>query len=237
MYKLITFDLDGTLTQHRSKLEPANREILEKLKKQYKVLILAAGSCKRAYDQLNSFSIDIIGNYGLEQSSIENGEFKILQKKKYSVNKKKVSESIEKLRQKTGYVQYDGDSVEFHESGLITFPLLGTKARLEDKLNFDPDCSKRSQIYELVASEFPEFNCYIGGSSSFDIVLKKYDKCSALNEYCSKNKISVEEVIFFGDGYQKGGNDEPLFKSNFHCVPVTSYLSIRELLIKEGIAI
>ena len=33
MKKLICFDLDGTLTQHRSKLEKENRVILDKLQK------------------------------------------------------------------------------------------------------------------------------------------------------------------------------------------------------------
>ena len=36
MTKLIIFDLDGTLTQHKTKLEPANYEILVELSKKYK---------------------------------------------------------------------------------------------------------------------------------------------------------------------------------------------------------
>ena len=34
--KLIAFDLDGTLTQHKTKLDPVNRSVLESLAKKYK---------------------------------------------------------------------------------------------------------------------------------------------------------------------------------------------------------
>lgn len=34
MKKLLCFDLDGTLTQHRSKLEKENAELLTELKKE-----------------------------------------------------------------------------------------------------------------------------------------------------------------------------------------------------------
>ena len=33
MYKACIFDLDGTLTQHRSKLDQTNRKVLEELDK------------------------------------------------------------------------------------------------------------------------------------------------------------------------------------------------------------
>ena len=37
MIKLIAFDLDGTLTQHKTPLEPANFEALQALSKKYKL--------------------------------------------------------------------------------------------------------------------------------------------------------------------------------------------------------
>ena len=40
MKKLICFDLDGTITQHRSRLEENSRRVLDDLAKQYKIIIL-----------------------------------------------------------------------------------------------------------------------------------------------------------------------------------------------------
>ena len=43
-YKIIAFDLDGTLTQHKSKLEEFNRELLVELQK--KISLLNSGGGK-----------------------------------------------------------------------------------------------------------------------------------------------------------------------------------------------
>ena len=45
MKKLICFDLDGTLSQHRSQLEDFNRAVLDELSKKYKLLMVGAGGC------------------------------------------------------------------------------------------------------------------------------------------------------------------------------------------------
>ena len=66
MIKLIAFDLDGTLTQHKTKLEEKNRAVLEKLAKKYSLVMVGAGQCMRIFNQMNQFPIDVIGNYGLQ---------------------------------------------------------------------------------------------------------------------------------------------------------------------------
>ena len=41
--KLIAFDLDGTLTQHKEPLTAANRAVLDQLAKRYKLVMAGAG--------------------------------------------------------------------------------------------------------------------------------------------------------------------------------------------------
>ena len=69
--KLIAFDLDGTLTQHKSPLSPENRAVLEKLSKKYKLLMAGAGQCRRIFDQMGHFPIDIVGNYGMQYAEYD----------------------------------------------------------------------------------------------------------------------------------------------------------------------
>ena len=64
--KLIAFDLDGTLTQHKTPLSQEHRAILEKLSQNYKLLMAGAGMCQRIFNQMGKFPIDILGNYGLQ---------------------------------------------------------------------------------------------------------------------------------------------------------------------------
>ena len=66
MIKLVAFDLDGTLTQHKTKLDPTNRAVLQKLAEKYKLVMVGAGNCNRIFEQLDRFPIDVIGNYGFQ---------------------------------------------------------------------------------------------------------------------------------------------------------------------------
>ena len=64
--KLIAFDLDGTLTQHKTPMIPANRATMERLAAKYKLVMAGAGQCRRIFNQMEGFPIDIILNYVLQ---------------------------------------------------------------------------------------------------------------------------------------------------------------------------
>lgn len=234
-YKLVAMDLDGTLTQHKSKLENKNRELLDKISQKYKTVIVGAGSCERIYNQLNNYPIDIIGNYGMQESNIINGKFHLVKNFSYEIDKDFFIKTIKKLRKITGYTSYIGDSVEFHKSGAVTFPLIGTKAELKDKLLFDPNGAKRTAIYEVVTKAFKGFNCFIGGTSSFDIVKKDYDKYLAIMRYAKENNIQRHEILYVGDDFKKGGNDEQVLLNGIDCIKVDDYNTVSLLLNQKGV--
>lgn len=232
MIKLIAFDLDGTLTQHKTKLCEEHRIILEKLGKKYKLLMAGAGACSRIFEQMNHFPIDIVGNYGMQYAKY-NSESKSLDMV-YDIEEKCDRESCEKrvtaLREKYGFTEFSGDNVEYHKSGCITFPLLGTKAKQEDKLAFDPDRTKRRSFYADVVNTFSEYNVFVGGSSSFDMAPKPYNKYYALEKYCSEAGINHNEVVFVGDDYGIGGNDESVYKSDFGFLKIDNYLDFPKIV-------
>ena len=64
--KLLAFDLDGTLTQHKTALSPEYREFLTKLSEKYTLVMVGAGKADRIFNQMEGFPIDIIGNYGMQ---------------------------------------------------------------------------------------------------------------------------------------------------------------------------
>ena len=71
MIKLVAFDLDGTLTQHKTKLGDKNRSVLDRLGEKYKLLMVGAGQCARIFNQMDGYPIDIIGNYGLQYAKYD----------------------------------------------------------------------------------------------------------------------------------------------------------------------
>lgn len=226
MVKLIAFDLDGTLTQHKTKLSEEHRAVLEKLGEKYSLLMVGAGQCVRIFEQMNRFPIDIIGNYGMQRTKYNHkeGEQEIVYDIRSECDRELCEERITALRKKHGFTKFAGDNVEYHASGCVTFPLLGTKAEQADKLAFDPDRAKRRSFYDEVIAAFPEYNVFVGGSSSFDMAPKPYNKYYALDKYCQEIGISHDEVIFVGDDYGLGGNDESVYKSDFGFIEIDSFL-------------
>lgn len=230
MKKLICFDLDGTLTQHRTPLEQSNKLVLDELSKKYKLLMVGAGGAARINKQLNNYPVDILGNYGMNEGVFENGEFKIIRDDRYEVNKEFFREKIEYFRKKYGYENYVGASVEFHNSGMVTVPLLGTEADINDKIKFDPTREKRKVLYPEICEVFKDYTVYIGGSSSFDIAKKKYNKYDAIMTYAQKSGYNKDEILFVGDDFGDGGGDSHVRLNNLDYVCVTDYKRLKEFL-------
>lgn len=164
MIKWIAFDLDGTLTQHKTPLDPQNRSVLDRLAETYELLMEGAGQCARIFAQMGNYPIDIIDNYGMQYSRYDSTtqQKRMVRDDSRPCDRASVSERIMDLRRRFGYTDYIGESVEFHASGCVTFPLCGTAASQEIKLRFDPDRSKRRGFYREVCRSFPEFNVFIG---------------------------------------------------------------------------
>lgn len=234
--KVIAMDLDGTLTQHKSYMTPQCRETLIALSKKYRLLMVGAGQVYRIFDQMEHFPIDIIGNYGLQYAkyNAETGDLDMIRDLSFPCDRQRVEELVTHFRQKYGYTEYAGDNVEYHPSGCLTFPVLGTKAKPEDKLAFDPDRSKRRKIYPEVVEAFRDYCVFVGGSSSFDMAPKPYNKFYALDLYCKENGLEHENVLFVGDDYGTGGNDESVYLSDIPFLCVDDYRQfpdrIREFL-------
>lgn len=223
--KVIAMDLDGTLTQHKQPLEKEHRDALCKLSEKYSLLMVGAGQVMRIFNQMEHFPIDIIGNYGLQfgKYNRETCDMDIVRDLSYATDRESIEKRVTMLREKYGYTDFAGDSVEYHPSGCITFPILGTAAKQEDKLAFDPDRAKRRKIYDHVCEVFSDYTVFVGGSSSFDMAPDKYDKYRALDIYCKDNNLLHENVVYIGDDYGLGGNDESVYKSDFPYITIDNY--------------
>ena len=230
MKRLLCFDLDGTLTQHRSPLEEKNRKLLSELSKKYKVIMVGAGNAPRIYNQMGEYPIDIIANYGMQESKMIDGKFTIVREIITQPDKAYFIEKIEYLRQKYGYTQYKGEGVEFHATGMVTFPLLGTKADIADKIAFDPTREKRKVLYPEVLELFPTFAVYIGGSSSFDFAEKKYNKYDAIMAYAKENGYTKDEILYVGDDFGDGGGDSHVRLGGLDYVEIFDYKTLKEKL-------
>lgn len=230
MLKLICFDLDGTLTQHRSPLNEKSKKLLDDLSKKYKLVMVGAGAPDRIYKQMNGYPIDIIGNYGMAEAKVIDGKFTIVKQVVEMPDNQFFIDNIEYLRKKYGYTEFKGEGVEFHATGMVTFPLLGTKADVNDKIAFDPDRAKRKVLYPEVLEIFKDFTVYIGGSSSFDFSAKRFNKYDAIMEYAKENGYIKEEILYVGDDFGVGGGDSHVKDRGLAYVEILDYTTVADKL-------
>ena len=230
--RLIAMDLDGTLTEHKTPLCDKHREILSRLSKKYKLLMVGAGTCRRIFEQLGRFPIDIIGNYGMQIAEYDATlkDINIVFNATVPCNRESVAERADRIRQRHALTEFRGESVEYHTSGCVTIALLGTKALQEDKLAFDPDRSRRRAFYSEVCELFSDYNVFIGGSSSFDMAPAPYNKRYALEKYCDEHGYEYNEVAYIGDDYGMGGNDESVYLSDINFIKIDDYTTFPEVV-------
>ena len=112
MVKVFAFDLDGTLTQHKTPLDDKNRAVLQKLAERYTLLMVGAGGCMRIHNQLGGFPMDVIGNYGMQYAKYENGELKLVRDSVIPCeNKDEIEKKVNAIREKHGFTEFAGDSL------------------------------------------------------------------------------------------------------------------------------
>lgn len=228
--RLICLDLDGTLTQHKTPLCQKNRTVLDKLQKRYKTLIVGAGNAERIYRQMGQYPIDIIANYGMQESRIIDGRFIIIRNDRIDIDKAAFYEKCMLLRKKYGYTEYSGDHIEFHPSGMVTFSLLGSGADINEKIKFDPDRSKRRILFDDVKKYFPDYTVFIGGSSSFDFAPVQYNKYDAIMRYAKENGYNKEEILYIGDDFEEGGGDSHVRIGGIDWIFVDNYENLHSIL-------
>lgn len=228
--KLVAFDLDGTITQHKVPLEEKNRAVLDALGKKYKLLMAGAGACQRIFLQMGKYPIDILGSYGMQYAEYnkDTGELDVKYLKSVPCDHESVERRAMIFREKYGYTDFAGDSVQYFDTGGITLAILGTAAQLPEKLAFDPTREKRRRALAYVRELFPDFKVFVGGTSSFDMAPAPYDKYYALDKYCREHGYAHDEVVFVGDDWGEGGNDSPVYESDIAFIKVDNYENFGE---------
>ena len=221
--KVVAMDLDATLCQHRSPIPEKNLAALKELEKQYKCVMIGAGNAPRIYKQMGNYPIDIVSNYGMQIAEAADGNFRIVKAVTNTVDRKFFREKTDELRKKYGYTEYEGEPLEFHASGMVTFGLLGTKPSAEHKIAFDPDRKKRRAMYPEVCEIFKDFSVYIGGSTSFDFAGKQYNKYDATLSWAKDHGYTLDDIVFIGDDFADGGGDSHVRIKGMDHIVITDY--------------
>ena len=225
---IIIFDVDGTVTEQRRPLTKEMKDLLLKLSLEYKIAFLGGGNYRRLYNQLDGIQLLVAGNYGLEVGI--NG--KIISKDIVCSWSKGMLRHMgvvcDYIREDYGYTDIIGESFEVHPSGMVTLPLLGTKAPQELKDIFDMDKKKRKIVLPELQELLPEFNVIIGGTNSFDILPLGIDKCHGVTVV--QSYLGLHDIFYVGNDFEEGCNDNAIAKKGLPYLNVTSIMVTKNFI-------
>jgi hypothetical protein len=228
--KLIVFDLDGTLADSKSAIDPEMSGLLHDLLGIVKVAVISGGGWPQFEKQLVSnlphdkllANLSLLPTCGTKFYRYESAGWKKIYSEDFTTDQReKILDSLKKAIATADFKieKLWGEQVEDRGSQ-ITFSALGQQAPLEEKEKWDPDFAKRKKIKAILDTFIPEFSVRIGGSTSVDITKPGIDKAYGIRKLRDLLGISIKEMIYIGDALYVGGNDYPAEIAGVDCIPV-----------------
>ncbi|MFA6095933.1 MAG: HAD-IIB family hydrolase [Candidatus Paceibacterota bacterium] len=213
--KLYIFDLDNTLTESRTPVDPdMARSICDLLDTAAVAVISGAAFWQFEYQLLGGVKcVDRFSRlFILPTSGAELFRYDTSWKRIYS---HRIPDDL-RARAISVIVEHAGvprdrasEFIEDRGSG-ITYSALGIKAPPEQKSFWDPDQEKRRAIVSRIAPLLPELSARIGGTTSIDLTLRGIDKAFGVEQLLAHLGIDRSEAVFVGDALFPGGNDDAI---------------------------
>lgn len=240
MKKVLSFDVDQTLNVAKTPIPDEIAELLTKCLDHFEICPISG----QKFDQFLVQIVDRLKDATPEQLThlhlfVAQGT----QYYRYNLEKKdwervynypltdeqvkKIFETIEQSARELGYWEEDklkeGDEIIENRLSQVTFSALGQKAGTEEKYAWDPDHKKREKIVARCKELAPEFDYEIGGTTSINAVTPGMNKVFGMTHLLEELNVKKEDVLYFGDMTQLGGNDYPVVQMGIETITVRSH--------------
>jgi HAD superfamily hydrolase (TIGR01484 family) len=218
MKKLFVFDLDGTLAESKSSLNPEMAELLGDLLTFMKVAVISGGAWEQFETQLlanlgkddHFDNLFLLPTCGTKFYRYEGKWVKIYSEDLTADEQKTIIAALQKAFDDSGIKveKVWGDVIE-NRGSQITLSALGQQAPLSAKESWDPDFAKRKKITALAQPMIPNFSIRMGGTTSIDVTKPGIDKAYGIGKLHEHLDIAIKDMLFAGDAIFPGGNDYP----------------------------
>lgn len=216
---LVLFDVDGTLTVPRKRIEPEMRAFLDELKKHVTVGVVGGSDLVKIREQVGEDVTDIM-DFCFSENGLNGFKAGALFHEQSFV--KKIGE--EALKEFINFVlaylaKVDvpvkrGTFIEYR-MGMLNVSPIGRACSQEERdafEAFDKEAKVRETMVKALEAEFGDrlgLKFSIGGQISFDVFPKGWDKT-----YCLQfvEGEGFDSIHFFGDKTFPGGNDHEIFE-------------------------
>jgi HAD superfamily hydrolase (TIGR01484 family) len=233
MKKLVAFDLDGTLAESKSAIDPEMAGLLAKLSEVAQICVISGGDWpqfeKQVIGKLPRSAVRehlwIMPTTGTKLFRCTDGHWRAVYKEDFTTEERShILAALDKAVDAAGFRGEKTWGAQIEDRGSqITFSGLGQEAPLDAKTKWDPDRTKREAMQKAAQAELPGLSVNIGGSTSIDVTRKGVDKAYGIEKLVEHSGIAKAEMIFMGDATYPGGNDHPVpAKAHVDTIPVGS---------------
>jgi phosphomannomutase len=199
---LYLFDVDGTLTPSRKRMNPDFSDWFRKYFKDKEYCLVSGSDLPQIRHQLGSKIADRAAAIFACSGNVVFSGGKVIKVNKFNPTSELIHELTERIRL-SPWLNKTGKHLELRD-GLLNFSILGrncTDEEREEYYKWDLVNKERKKICTELSQMFPELCFEVGGEISIDIYPKGKDKSQVL-KYLKGYKI-----LFFGDGIEPGKND------------------------------
>jgi len=243
MKKLLGFDLDDTLAITKSPISDEMSELLTRLLDAFDVCVISGGRYEQfqlqIIDRLHASSqqlrrLHLMPACGTQYYRYDDVTNKWVQQ--YAENltddeKTQAKNALEKVARDLGlWPEHPAGEIIEDRGSQITLSALGQKATPEDKYAWDPDGSKKLAIRDAAAPLVPNLEVRAGGTTSVDITRIGIDKAYGMRKLIAELEISKDDILFFGDKLQEGGNDYPVKMMGIDSIEVIGWQNTAQIL-------
>jgi len=208
-YSAFVFDVDGTLTPSRTKIDKEFEKYFIKFCNRFNVVLITGSDYAKTREQLGDdilFSVNKTYNCAGNSKWVKGKEVRTEQ----FMYPPELITFLKDHLSKSEFLQKSGAHIE-HRTGMINFSIVGRNASLQERFNYvqwDRQKSERSKIAEELNKlfRFDNITASVAGETGIDIMNIGKDKSQIAGKF-------DHPIIFFGDQMQEGGNDHTLARA------------------------
>ena len=199
------FDVDGTLTPSRGKMDEEFRRFFLQWQRGKTVYLLTGSDAEKTIEQVGEYLWRGLVSYQCGGNVIYAYGQKVYE---YVWDKRTIDgirSTLWWLLSDSKYPHRFGNHIELRK-GLVNFSTVGRDCTQEQRLQYfewDNEHREREELCQKVMAEIPSVDATIGGQISIDIYPRGKDKGQITN-------FLDGPIYFFGDKTEQGGNDYAL---------------------------
>ncbi|TAL15240.1 HAD-IIB family hydrolase [Patescibacteria group bacterium] len=222
--KLIAFDLDDTLAISKSLISDRMAELFTKLLSHYHVCIISGGKIEQFHmqvvdridasaEQLSHLHLMPTCGTRYYRYDVTNETWKLQYAEDLTPEQKKhIIEVLEQSAKEQGLWVDEpyGELIEDRNSQ-ITYSVLGQQAPAEVKYAWaEKNAETKLKLRDLIAERLPDLEVRLGGTTSVDVTRIGIDKAYGIQKLMDELNIGTDDILYFGDKLDEGGNDYPV---------------------------